>query len=100
CSATTSTSAPFGSPPRSGSSSCARPVGQAACRAPDNSSARVRKPGKRSARSCRNWMIFAEGIAGLHNSTPHGEAGKRKHYGHPKKLPRTKTVQEKTSFGL
>ncbi|HWC60104.1 MAG TPA: hypothetical protein VHC44_10470, partial [Verrucomicrobiae bacterium] len=29
-------------------------------------------------------MIFAAGIVGLHNSTPHGEAGKGKHYGHHK----------------
>src|SRR6185437_14625711 len=33
------------------------------------------------------------GIIGLHNSTPHGEAGKAKDYGHPKKLPGTKAVQ-------
>jgi hypothetical protein len=42
-------------------------------------------------------MIFAAGIVGLHNSTPHGEAGKGKHYGHPKKLDGTKGVQGRAS---
>jgi hypothetical protein len=40
-------------------------------------------------------MIFAAGIIGLHNSTPHGEAGKGKHYGDFKKVDGTKSVQEK-----
>src|SRR6185437_12439528 len=93
CSATISAIAPLARPPRNGSSTCGRPVGQEACLAADNSSARVRNPGKRSARSCRNWMMLAAGIIGLHNSTPHGEAGKAKDYGQRKKFAGTKAVQ-------
>jgi hypothetical protein len=37
--------------------------------------------------------MFAVGIVGLHNSTPHGEAGKGKHSGECKKLAGTKVVQ-------